>query len=192
MTGDPIGTEVNDWLHREKNALALGYTIWKQIFKAAGGAGNLMEDRGSPTQNHMDHVHALFNDNGVPGIGEGGAGGGIVGRMVQFLRNRVGDAFDAIMNPIGAAIPSFGDSDVGRLPKTIFDTMRSSVRDFLTGQSRRTRPPNRWRQLRARRTWWWRRAVARPRHASAHAHRVHPTRAVHREHAATDPIRIVR
>jgi len=143
MTGDPVGTEVNDWLHREMNALALGYTIWKQIFKPAGGAGNLMEDRGSPTQNHMDHVHALFNNNGVPGIGEGGAGGGgIVGRVVQFLRNRVGDAFDAIMNPIGAAIPTFGDSDVGRLPKTIFDTMRSSVRDFLTGkadeQDRRT------------------------------------------------------
>ena len=39
------------------------------------------------------------------------------------------------MNPIGAAIPSFGDSDVGRLPKTIFDTMRSSVRDFLTGKA---------------------------------------------------------
>ena len=61
---------------------------------------------------------------------------------MQFLRDRVGDAFDAIMNPIGAAIPSFGDSDVGRLPKTIFDTMRSSVRDFLTGradeQDRRT------------------------------------------------------
>jgi hypothetical protein len=31
MTGDPIGTEVNEWLHAQKDALALNYTIWKQF-----------------------------------------------------------------------------------------------------------------------------------------------------------------
>ncbi len=37
------------------------YIIWKQSYWAPGGSWSLMEDRGSPTQNHMDHVHVSVN-----------------------------------------------------------------------------------------------------------------------------------
>ena len=66
MTADvPVGTAINDWLFANKDALALNYTIWQQQYRSVDGQSNLMEDRGSPTQNHMDHVHALFNEADV-------------------------------------------------------------------------------------------------------------------------------
>ena len=66
MTTDvPLGTTIKDWLHQNASPLALDYTIWQQRYEPVDGAGNLMEDRGSPTQNHMDHVHALFRALGV-------------------------------------------------------------------------------------------------------------------------------
>lgn len=62
MTSDiDLGTTVKDWLHANKSPLALNYTIWQQYYQPANGEGNLMEDRGSTTQNHKDHIHALFD-----------------------------------------------------------------------------------------------------------------------------------
>jgi hypothetical protein len=38
------------------------YVIWQQRIFTIGGSGwKAMEDRGSPTANHMDHVHVSFN-----------------------------------------------------------------------------------------------------------------------------------
>ena len=38
------------------------YVIWEQRIHMIGGSGwTPMEDRGSPTANHMDHVHVSFN-----------------------------------------------------------------------------------------------------------------------------------
>jgi hypothetical protein len=37
------------------------YVIWKQRIYVIGGSGwKPMADRGSPTANHMDHVHVSF------------------------------------------------------------------------------------------------------------------------------------
>lgn len=121
------GTDVNEWLHREMRALALNYTIWQQRYRPAGSGGSIMEDRGDPTQNHMDHVHALFNANGVPGIQDGGVGGGA---FVESMRTRVDNIFKSIMDPIGAKIP--GDSTgVDKIKKAAFDKFNSSVGEFL-------------------------------------------------------------
>ena len=35
--------------------------IWRQRYWAPGRSWRIMEDRGSPTQNHMDHVHVTVN-----------------------------------------------------------------------------------------------------------------------------------
>lgn len=55
MTGDNIdeGNSVKDW------ALDNGanYVIWQQHLWRPDGTGYDMEDRGSPTENHRDHVH---------------------------------------------------------------------------------------------------------------------------------------
>jgi hypothetical protein len=37
------------------------YVIWRQrIYVISSGSWRAMEDRGSPTANHMDHVHVAF------------------------------------------------------------------------------------------------------------------------------------
>jgi hypothetical protein len=51
----------------------LMYHIWRQMINSQDGRGwRWMGDRGSPTQNHMDHVHDSFNEWGpaVPGTSE--------------------------------------------------------------------------------------------------------------------------
>lgn len=123
MTGDPLGTEINDWLHREKDALALNYTIWKQWYKPAGGIGNLMEDRGSVTQNHFDHIHALFNANGVAGIQAGGVGSAPLHEVVRDEINRRMDAVRDRAPQIEGGIGQW-------IPKSI-EKGRNMLLDFL-------------------------------------------------------------
>jgi hypothetical protein len=62
-----LGDRVNGYLNANRGRMQVKYLIWKQRID-----GRPMEDRGSPTANHMDHVHASFR--GGPG-GDGGGGG---------------------------------------------------------------------------------------------------------------------
>lgn len=54
--GDAIAEE----LTRNYKQHGIKYLIWKQRIWHPGEGWRKMEDRGSPTQNHMDHVHALY------------------------------------------------------------------------------------------------------------------------------------
>ncbi|QAY03987.1 tail length tape measure protein [Gordonia phage Sombrero] len=117
--GNPVGDEVNDWLHRNMVPLALNYTIWKQFYKPAGGGGNLMGDRGDPTQNHMDHVHALFNNNGVPGITTGGIGGSSGGAPIDY-KKIVQESFKADMDEVRKNLPAI-PGGIGQWPKISAD-----------------------------------------------------------------------
>lgn len=57
VKGDALAQYVSD------NAARLGveYVIWRQrIYIVASGTWQGMEDRGSPTANHMDHPHVAF------------------------------------------------------------------------------------------------------------------------------------
>lgn len=65
-TDVPRGDAIKAWLMDNKGVFDLNYTIWRQKYEPASGGGNIMEDRGSPTQNHMDHIHALFGKIGSP------------------------------------------------------------------------------------------------------------------------------
>lgn len=58
-----------------------------------------------------------------------------IGAAVGWLRRRVADAFDAIVNPIGDRIPSFGDSPMGQVPGKAFDMFRDKTRDWLLGKA---------------------------------------------------------
>lgn len=67
----PDGTTVGDRLaeHITTHATELGvaYVIWRQRIwspERAAEGWRVMEDRGSPTQNHMDHVHLSLTGNG--------------------------------------------------------------------------------------------------------------------------------
>jgi len=64
----------------KQKLLDVKYVIWKQrIWNTNSGDKHWrrMEDRGSPTANHMDHVHVSFDSSGkVNGLVKGGGGGG--------------------------------------------------------------------------------------------------------------------
>lgn len=56
------GDEMAKYLIANKDALNIEWIIWKQrIYISHGEGWRAMEDRGSVTANHFDHVHILFN-----------------------------------------------------------------------------------------------------------------------------------
>ncbi len=57
ITSRAQGDEIAAWLQAHAGELNIKYLIWRQRYWPAGGSWRMMADRGSPTQNHMDHVH---------------------------------------------------------------------------------------------------------------------------------------
>ncbi|MDT0223665.1 transglycosylase family protein [Gordonia sp. AC31] len=64
--GIALGNAVNKYIHDNKKHFKLEYTIWRQTYYPAVGKSNVMNDRGDPTQNHFDHVHATVEGHGMP------------------------------------------------------------------------------------------------------------------------------
>lgn len=56
------GDRIAAWVKQNAGRLGVKYVIWEQRYWEPGmsGSGRLMEDRGSATQNHYDHVHISF------------------------------------------------------------------------------------------------------------------------------------
>lgn len=59
-TDQALGDKVLNYLFDNNGFFKMQYAIWKQAMWYKKGAPQPMADRGSPTQNHMDHVHAYF------------------------------------------------------------------------------------------------------------------------------------
>ncbi|NKY54764.1 hypothetical protein [Nocardia flavorosea] len=60
MTSDPAnGNAIADFVLANKERFGVSYVIWQQQYNDGSG-WSYMEDRGSPTQNHYDHVHVSF------------------------------------------------------------------------------------------------------------------------------------
>lgn len=57
MTSSSKGDAVAAYLQDRAGELGITYIIWKQRRWSPGGSWIPMEDRGSPTANHYDHVH---------------------------------------------------------------------------------------------------------------------------------------
>ena len=51
------GDAIAAYMQANASSLGIKYIIWKQRIWFPGGSWRMMADRGSPTQNHMDHVH---------------------------------------------------------------------------------------------------------------------------------------
>jgi uncharacterized small protein (DUF1192 family) len=68
--GKALGDQVLSFLMTNKSTLGVDHAIWRQAIHYDGGGGQLMEDRGSPTANHMDHVHVATKGGGYPRGGE--------------------------------------------------------------------------------------------------------------------------
>jgi hypothetical protein len=62
------GDALADWLWANRARLGLKHQIWRQRIRSTvtnPGVWRAMPDRGNPTENHMDHVHAMFFDSPV-------------------------------------------------------------------------------------------------------------------------------
>lgn len=104
--GKKLGDDILAFLHANAGALGIQYTIWRQYYQEIGGSGNQMEDRGSDTQNHFDHIHVThFGNSGTGGMLDGttsggtpGAGGSAGGATSNFqnklAKNLFGYLFD--------------------------------------------------------------------------------------------------
>ena len=58
------GWEVAKWLVKNASSLKVDHVIWQQqVWSRARGSWRDMGGRGSPTANHMDHLHVNFIDN---------------------------------------------------------------------------------------------------------------------------------
>lgn len=65
MVSSDLGTEIASFLMENRAKLGIEYLIWRQrIWRPATSASwRGMSDRGSPTANHMDHVHVTTYGN---------------------------------------------------------------------------------------------------------------------------------
>ena len=77
--GIALGNAVNKYILDNKKHFKLEYTIWRQTYYPVVGKSNVMNDRGDPTQNHFDHVHATVEGHGMPRGGEVYTAPGITG-----------------------------------------------------------------------------------------------------------------
>lgn len=68
--GKQLGDEVLEYLYSNREYFQIEYFIWRQKYIPAEGEGNMMEDRGTPTQNHFDHVHVTTKGHGFPEDGQ--------------------------------------------------------------------------------------------------------------------------
>lgn len=58
--GNVLGDAVAAFVLEQQEANAITYVIWRQRYNDGSG-WDPMEDRGSITQNHLDHVHVTFD-----------------------------------------------------------------------------------------------------------------------------------
>ena len=61
ISGRSQGDAVAAFVMAHASELNVKYVIWRQRYWEPGGSWEPMEDRGSPTANHMDHVHVTAN-----------------------------------------------------------------------------------------------------------------------------------
>jgi hypothetical protein len=64
--GKALGDRVLAFTMAHAQEFGLDHAIWRQTLYTQGSTPRLMENRGSPTQNHMDHVHVATSGGGYP------------------------------------------------------------------------------------------------------------------------------
>ncbi|MGL4743858.1 MAG: hypothetical protein ACRCXL_05655 [Dermatophilaceae bacterium] len=62
MTSDQaLGDAISEYVFANASTFDVEYVIWRQRYRPVGGSWEFMEDRGSTTENHYDHVHITVN-----------------------------------------------------------------------------------------------------------------------------------
>lgn len=97
MTSDKAkGDSVADFALANAPAIDLKWVIWQQRINSGNGWSK-MEDRGSPTQNHMDHVHIF-------------SGPGITNGLLGSLKSKGAETAQSVAAGVN---PPVGDTAVG-------------------------------------------------------------------------------
>jgi hypothetical protein len=73
--GKSYGEQIKQYALANAASLGVDYVLWQQTQWNADGSSSPMGDRGSPTQNHMDHVHIHTAKGNAGGGGNPGHGG---------------------------------------------------------------------------------------------------------------------
>jgi len=68
--GKAFGDQVLRFLMTNKSTLGIDHAIWRQAIHYDGDGGQIVDNHGSPTQNHMDHIHVATKGGGYPRGGE--------------------------------------------------------------------------------------------------------------------------
>lgn len=68
--GKALGDRVLAFAMQHASKYGLNHAIWRQTMYTQDAAPRVMEDRGGPTANHMDHVHIATDGGGYPTGGE--------------------------------------------------------------------------------------------------------------------------
>lgn len=125
------GNAVSDYLQANAARLALKYQIWLQRIRYPGGGWRGMEDRGSATANHFDHVHASFLAKGQSATS--GPFGGLVETIVSWW-SQIGTKVSALFNGIATTIPGVGGPIGGAMnsiPKGLVGKVLSALQAKL-------------------------------------------------------------
>lgn len=125
------GNAVSDYLQANAARLALKYQIWLQRIRYPGGGWRGMEDRGSATANHFDHVHASFLAKGQSATS--GPFGGLVETIVSWW-SQIGTKVSALFNGIATTIPGVGGPIGGamnNIPKGLVGKVLSALQSKL-------------------------------------------------------------
>jgi hypothetical protein len=124
MSNRGLGDRVEQHLYANANRLALKYNIWLQRIRYPGGGWRGMANRGSPTANHMDHVHSSFMPKaGMVGTDPGG--GGFV--MPDFIGMMTG-LFQKLLNFSGFPGKGLMGDAVKQIPTKLIERVMAAAR----------------------------------------------------------------
>ncbi|WP_169332544.1 phage tail tip lysozyme [Corynebacterium mastitidis] len=110
VEGKVLGDEVYDFIWQHGEEYNVEYTIWQQKYDNKGDGGSVMEDRGSDTENHLDHVHVTTDGSGYSGRGQQNRKGKGGSASPEYGCRRGGTASAGSVQPNehGAVIPTIG------------------------------------------------------------------------------------
>ncbi len=132
--GDAIVT----YNHKNWDHFGLLYHIWRQQINSNDGRGwRWMGDRGSPTQNHLDHVHNSHKEHGNATPAGGGGGPALTCEQQIWMQGDKGDCVVGIqdhLNRHGANIANDGDFGPGTRQAVInFQRSNTLAADGVVG-----------------------------------------------------------
>jgi hypothetical protein len=130
-----LGDKVSSYLMANAGRMAVKYLIWLQRINSGSG-WRAMADRGSPTANHMDHVHASFNGSGGGGAFAGGGDIGAAPPPVSWwsiVADKVTGLFKGLFSgDIPGAGGVIGDA-MNNIPRLLVEKVTGVIKTKLEG-----------------------------------------------------------